>query len=259
MVRLGVVSYLNAVPLVRGLEADPRYELVRDVPSRIAERLHGGEVDLGMIPSIEYAFGDYRAIPGVAIASRGPVGSVRLFHRKPVAELRRVAVDASSRASAALLKVLLRERLGRDPEYVMLAPDVPAMLESADAALAIGDAALYFEGDVASLDLGAEWTRLTGLPFVYAFWAGRPGAASAEDVARLQAALAEGLAFLGEIAASYNGLGAGRAAFSEAYLRERIVYAFGEAEIAGLAEFYRRAHAAGLIPKLPEIDFYGRP
>jgi len=95
--RLGVVSYLNAVPLVHGLEADPRFVLVRDVPSRVAERLHAGEIDLGMIPSVEYAAGDYAIVPGIAIASRGPVRSVMLLHRGPLAHIRRVAVDTSSR------------------------------------------------------------------------------------------------------------------------------------------------------------------
>ena len=79
--RLGVVSYLNAEPLVFGLEKDPAFDLQRDVPSRVAERLHAGEIDLGMIPSIEYARGDYAMVPGVAIASRGAVRSVRLLHR----------------------------------------------------------------------------------------------------------------------------------------------------------------------------------
>jgi predicted solute-binding protein len=170
--RLGVVSYLNAVPTVQGLDSDPRFEIVRDVPSRIAARLHAGEIDLGLIPSIEYAEGDYAIVPGIAIASRGPVRSVMLLHRRPIEGIRRVAVDTSSRTSAALVRVLLRDRLGRDPEYAPMPPDVPAMLNSADAALVIGDPALYYDGEAARLDLGAEWTERTGRPFVYAFWAG---------------------------------------------------------------------------------------
>ena len=144
--RLGVVSYLNAAPTVHGLAGDPRFEIVRDVPSRIAARLHAGEIDLGLIPSIEYAEGDYAIVPGVAIASRGPVRSVMLLHRGPLDDIRRVAVDTSSRTSAALVRVLLRERLGRDPEYAPMPPDVPSMLNSADAALVIGDPALYYDG-----------------------------------------------------------------------------------------------------------------
>ena len=255
--RLGVVSYLNAAPLVYGLDAEPDLELVRDVPARVADRLHAGELDLGMIPSIEYAFGDYAIVPGVAIASRGPVRSVCLYHRVPVEQVRRVALDVSSRSSVALLKTLLQQCLGRQPEYVVLSPDVPAMLEQCDAALVIGDRALDFDGDVPSLDLGAEWQRQTGLPFVYAFWAGPAGAVGARQVARLQAALQAGLARLDAIAASYNGHAAERRARNEAYLRSNIVFAFGAAEAAGLREFYRRAFALGLVPKEPELSFHG--
>jgi chorismate dehydratase len=257
--RLGVVSYLNVEPMIHGLGADPRFEIVPAVPSRVAEMLHAGEVDLGVIPSIEYASSDYAIVPGICIASRGPVGSVLLFHKVPVGEIRRVALDTSSRTSVALARILLRARLGRDPEYVAMAPSVRGMLAAADAAVIIGDPALFHEGAEARLDLGEEWTRTTGLPFVYAFWAGRPGAVTAEQVGILQAALAGGLGALPAIASTYNGLGAGRAALSEAYLRDRIAYTLGEREEEGLLEFYRRARALGLIPRVPELRFHAHP
>ena len=255
--RLGVVSYLNAEPLVFGLEKDPAFVLVRDRPARIAALLAEGRVDLGMIPSAAYADGDYAIVPGVAIASRGPVRSVRVYHRGPLADARRVALDTSSRTSVVLAQVLLREILGREPEYVRSEPDLDVMLAQSDAALMIGDPALYRPADVPSLDLGEEWTRRTGLPFVYAFWAGPVGAVSAEKVARLQQALAQGLRALPEIASSYNGLGAQRAALNEGYLRANIHYGFGPEEQAGLREFYRRAHEQGLIPRVPELRLHG--
>jgi len=263
--RLGVVSYLNAAPLVYGLERDPRYRLSLDVPSVVADQLHRGELDLGMIPAIEYAGGDYALVPGLAIGSRGPVRSVNLYYKGSLPNIRRVALDVSSRTSVALLKVLLRERLGRDPEYVTLAPSVPAMLEVADAALVIGDQALYFAraAEMERLDLGAEWQRSTGLPFVFAFWAGPLGPVTPADVARLQRALREGLAGAHEIAVGYvpNGGGAAsadpeRVRVNELYLTSTIVYSFGEAEASGLREFYRRAHAIGLIPRVPELQFH---
>lgn len=255
-VRLGVVSYLNAEPLVFGLDRDPAFALVRDVPSRVASLLAAGEVDLGMIPSAAYADGDYQVVPGVAIASRGPVRSVRVFHRGPIGSVRRVALDTSSRTSVVLARVLLHEILGRDPVYLAAAPDLDVMLAQADAALMIGDPALYQPADVPSIDLGEEWTRRTGLPFVYAFWAGPAGAVGPAGVARLQRALSEGLASLAAIAASYNGYGAGQGALNESYLRANIHYGFGEQEAAGLREFYRRAHGLGLIPRLPELRFH---
>jgi chorismate dehydratase len=256
VVRLGAVSYLNAEPSVHGLEADAGFRIERDLPSRVAERLHRGELDLGLVPSVEYAFGRYAIVPGIAIGSRGPVGSVCLFHRGPLAKVRRVALDTSSRTSAALARVLLHERLGRDPEYLGMPPRLGEMLAAADAALVIGDPALDLETEAERLDLGEEWTRTTGLPFVYAFWAGPAGAVSPVGVRRLQQALASGLGSLAEIASRQAQGDARRTARYEAYLRERIVYRLGEDEQAGLAEFFRRAHALGLVPAVPELRFH---
>lgn len=256
-VRLGAVSYLNAAPLVHGLAGDPAFELMADVPSRVAEHLHAGTIDLGMIPSIEYARGDYAIVPGIAIGSRGPVRSVNLYLRGKLDQVRRVALDTSSRTSVALARILLRERLGRDPEYVDRPPNPAAMLAEADAALVIGDPALYADTDAERLDLGEGWQVLTGLPFVFAFWAGPAGVVNARHVARLQAALRSGLQELPRIALSYNGHGAERAELNESYLRSNIVYALGPEELAGLREFYRRAHRRGIIPRVPELRFHG--
>lgn len=254
--RLGVVPYLNVEPIIRGLGDEPRFDLQRDVPSRVAQRLHAGEIDLGMIPSIEYAAGDYAIVPGIAIGATNAVRSVLLFHAVPLEDVRRVALDTSSRTSVALTKILLRERLGRDPEYVAMGPNLEAMLAEADAALVIGDPALYAKPvGQKHLDLGEAWRALTGLPFVFAFWAGRPGAVTPEDVARLQAALARGRAEIPQIAASYND--PGHARINESYLRENLAFALGPEEQAGLREFYRRAHGLGLIGRVPELRFYG--
>ena len=256
LVRLGAVSYLNSEPHVHGLETDPAFRLEREVPSRVARRLHAGEVDLGLVPSIEYAFGDYAIVPGVSVGSRGPVRSVCVFHHGPLERVRRVALDTSSRTSAALVKILLRERLGRDPQYVPMGPGLVDMLAVADAALLIGDPALDQEGEVSRLDLGEAWTRLTGLPFVFAFWAGRAGAVSAAGARRMQAALAAGLEALPEIARRYAAGDPERAVKYESYLRANIVSRLGEDEQAGLREFYRRAHALSLIPAVPELRFH---
>jgi chorismate dehydratase len=255
--RLGAVSYLNVEPIIHGLDADPRFALLREVPSRVAERLHAGEIDLGTIPSIEYAFGDYAIVPGIAIGSRGPVRSVNLYHSVPVAHLKRVALDTSSRTSVALLKVLLRGRLGHDPEYVEMAPSLDDMLAAADGALLIGDPALYLEGAVEHLDLGQAWQQATGLPFVYAFWAGPLGVIDDAGIAALQAALASGRKAVPQIALEYSGHGAGHGRMNATYLTEHIQFDLGAAEQEGLREFYRRAFALGLIPRVPELRFHG--
>ena len=105
--RVGAVGYLNARPLVYGLERDARFAVRFDAPSRCAELLHTGEVDLGLIPSIEYLHGpDYAIVPGVAIASHGPVASVALFTKGRVSAIQSIAADSGSRTSVALLRVL---------------------------------------------------------------------------------------------------------------------------------------------------------
>jgi predicted solute-binding protein len=130
------------------------------------------------------------------------------------------------------------------------------MLAVADAALVIGDPALDEASDLPHLDLGEEWTRRTGLPFVYAFWAGPRGAVSPAGVRRLQSALRAGLEDLPGIAAAHARGVPGRAAVYESYLRHNIVYRLGEEEVRGLSEFLRRAHALSLAPAVPELRFH---
>ncbi len=178
--RLGAVGYLNARPLVHGLDRQlDRFAIRFDAPSRCAELLDRGEVDLGLIPSIEYLRSpEYSIVPSIAIASRHAVASVALFTQKPRAQVRTVALDSSSRTSAALLQILYLERFGQSPRFVTMAPDLPRMLRQCDAALLIGDAALFLDHEAAGLekvDLGVEWHELTGLPFVWAFWGGPRG------------------------------------------------------------------------------------
>jgi chorismate dehydratase len=248
--RLGAVAYLNARPLVYGLELrNAMFSLRFDAPSKCASLLHENAIDLGMIPSIEYLRGHepYVLAPGLAIASDGPVKSVALFSRTPLQSIRTIAADTSSRTSNALLRILCVERFGIDPELVPMAPDSGAMLQRCDAALIIGDPALYLEGDAETrkIDLGEEWTAMTGLPFVWAFWAGRSGTLSSEGLTALTAARDAGVAASDRIADDYCG--PARAALGRAYLRENIRYCLGEREQAGLRQFFELALAHELV------------
>ena len=209
-VRLGAVSYLNARPLVHGLdERTDLFALRFDPPSVCATLLHESAIDVGMIPSIEYCRGDdYRIVPGMGIISDGDVASVALFTSKPLHAVKSIAADTSSRTSNALLRILCRERFGIAPDLVPMAPDARRMLEECDAALLIGDPALALDHEasgVDKIDLGAEWKALTGLPFVWAFWAGRPGAVSPAAVQAITDARDAGVAASDQIAASYCG------------------------------------------------------
>jgi chorismate dehydratase len=259
-VRVGAVNYLNTKPLIYNLEAlAPQAELSLDVPSRLADRLAAGELDVALIPAIEYFRGDgYTIVPDVAIATRGPVLSVTLFSRVPWTAIRSVALDDGSRSSAALALVLLRERYGMNPDVRQLAHDANAESANADAVLLIGDRAMRacLPGFRYAFDLGDEWLRWTGLPFVFAVWAVRPGVdLRGVDVA-LQEAKARGLENVGAIAqaeAVHLGLDPG---FCRRYLETLLTFDLGDDELAGLARFYELAAPLGLAPAGRKVRFY---
>lgn len=258
--RLGAVNYLNARPLVYGLERRQDLFSVRfDPPSLCAKLLHEASIDVGMIPTVEYNRGtdDYLIVPGMAIISEGPVASVALFTKVPLTQIRTIAADTSSRTSNGLLRVLCRERFGITPEFSPCPPDPDAMLAQYDAALIIGDPALYLDPvskSVDKIDLGEQWTAMTGLPFVWAFWAGRPGVLSPEAVAALVAARDAGVAAADEIADDYCG--PERSALCRAYLRDNIYYSVGDREISGLRKYYELAEQHGVIERRREPRFY---
>ena len=260
-VRIGAVGYLNARPLTWALDRSPdRWRVRYDVPSVCSALLHAGEVDLGLIPSVEYLQGpDYRLVPGVGIGSRGPVASVALFTRRPIASVRRIALDTSSRTSVALVKVLCRYRFRIEPEFVPHGPDLEAMTQGSDAALLIGDPALEVEHrrlNLDKIDLGEEWTAMTGLPFVYAAWTGRSGAIGDGDVLALQQAQQEGVTATETIAAEYGGNDPAARARAAAYLRHNVRYALGGEEARGLQTFLDYAVEIGLAPRTRTLEFF---
>lgn len=249
-VRLGAVDYLNVRPLVHGLDRRTDVELRFDVPSECARLLDAGRIDLGMVPSIAYLNrpGD-RVVPGICIGSDGPVASVALYTRKPIADVRSVALDTSSRTSAALTRILCARRFQIGPEFREHGPDLPSMLATADAALLIGDPALFIDHralGVEKIDLGSAWTDMTGLPFVWAVWAGRADAASAATVAVLQEAARSGRQRLDDIANAYS-TEPDRQAIGRRYLRENLVFDLSPRAMDGLRTFFREAHALGLV------------
>jgi chorismate dehydratase len=259
-VHLGAVDYLNARPLVYGLELHShRFSLRFDVPSKCAALLHEGSIDVGMIPSIEYLRGHqpYRIVPELGIISDGPVASVAMFTAAPFDRIRTIAADTSSRTSNGLLQVLCVEVFGIDAEFVPMSPEPDVMLRRCDAALLIGDTALFLDDSARGLtkiDLGEAWTRMTGLPFVWAFWAGRPKALSSDDVGELMAARNRGVLASDAIAAEYCG--PARAALGQAYLRDNIRYTLGAREQEGLRLFFELAEQHGLVDETRTLEWY---
>jgi chorismate dehydratase len=259
-IRLGAVSYLNTRPLVSGLERRTDLFDVRfDVPAECARLLHAGDVDVGLIPAIEYLAADYRIVPGVAIGSNGPVLSVAIFSRVPLASVHTLALDTSSRTSAALTRILCARRFGIAPAFMTAAPDLDAMLARADAALLIGDPALEVDERARGLektDLGEAWHSLTGLPFVYAMWTGRPGAVRPAHVEALNQARDEGLACIEDIARAHGAGDQARTTRARTYLRDTLMFGLGEAERAGLRRFHALAAELGLVPAARPLRFY---
>jgi len=260
-IRLGAVSYLNVRPLVYGLDQHPDEVTLRfDVPSVCAELLNAGVIDLGMVPSIAHLDrpGDC-VVPGVCIGSEGAVQSVALFSRVPAADIRRIALDTSSRTSAVLTRILCARRFGIAPTFVPRPPELGSMLAEADAALLIGDPALFLDPadhDVRKIDLGAEWTSMTGLPFVWAFWAGRPEAAAPRTVALLQSAAEAGMRRSDEIADAYCADRPERRELARVYLRDHLAFRLDARAVTGLETYYREAAALGFAPSSGPVRFF---
>ncbi len=255
--RIGAVSYLNTKPLVFGLEQlSSRVNLIFDLPSRLADGLAAGQFDVALIPSIEF-FQDpsYSIVSDACIACRGPVWSVKLFSRVPMSRIRTLALDEGSRTSAALVRILLKQRFNVEPETSPLPIGAEATSAIADAVLLIGDRAMHMpRGDFVEIwDLGDEWCRWAKLPFVFAMWVARGGAELGELPAVLEQARDAGVRCLPEIAereATAAGLTTDACL---AYLRDNLHFFLGPRERRGLELFREHAVQFGLAP--PDLDF----
>jgi chorismate dehydratase len=258
--KLSVVQYLNTVPLIWGmLHGDQRgkFDLQLTTPAQCADALHRRQVDAGIIPSIEYQRLDQAQIlPGMSIAAKNEVKSVLLLSKVPIAKIRTVATDNSSRTSAALLRILLCKFYSRSITFRPHDPRPEVMLACADAALVIGDVALTYTGQVAEVyDLAVEWKRFTGLPFVFALWVGHDHRNLAELQPDFVASLAFGLSHIDDIAAEYAPkLGISPEAV-KVYLTRNVDYSLDEENQRGLRLFYNLASEAGIIPTVKELAF----
>ena len=273
--KISAISFLNTAPLMWDFEhpsAENRnllqqFEFSYTVPSKCAQALLEGTADIGIIPSVTFATIPGLAIlPDVAIASNNQVRSILLVLKKPIEEVRTVALDTSSRTSVALTKILLTKFFpGPEREYVAMDPDVDQMLASCDAGLLIGDAALQVDrAKYHALDLAEEWRRLTGKPFVFAFWAVRM-AALAEWPEKYELADVfcqsrdHGLEpqNLDRIAREWAPRIGLTEADARSYLTENIHYYLDAENSDGLELFYRYAAELKLIPEVPALRMLG--
>ena len=250
--RIGAVSYLNSKPLVFELaRLAPEAKMVVDLPSRLAKSLAAGQLDVALIPSIEYfQHPDYSIVSDACVACEGPVRSVKLYSRVPIEEIRTLSLDEGSRASAALVKIILQEQYHLEPEYQTLPIDASLESSQSDAVLLIGDRAMRpVNGSFHAVwDLGRQWTDWTGLPFVFAMWVARPGADRQRLDTVLTAARDAGVKRFKEIAR----LEATNVGISEAsclsYFQDHLTFHLGPRQREGLTRYYELAQQLGLAP-----------
>lgn len=284
--RISIVQYLNTAPLVWGFTNGPlrgKYDLSFTVPSQCAEDLRAGRADVAIIPAIEYQrIPGLAILPDMAIASKNQVRSLLIVAKKPIEQVKTFALDNSSRSTQALTRILCAEKWRIAPQFAEALPDLPEMLDNADAALMIGDPALRVSLGIekenwlgapgqtvchaATLsitssellyvyDVVAEWRALTGLPAVLAVWAVRRELATAELTADFLASRDFGLSHLGEI--SYEAaqdLELPQRAL-ESYLRDNIDFSLDAENRRGLELYFQHAAKLGLVAKEDPIHW----
>jgi chorismate dehydratase len=283
--RISIVQYLNTAPLVRGFTHGPlrgKYQLSFTVPSQCAEALRSGEVDIAIIPAVELQRIDgLVALPNLSIASKRSVRSLLLVSKKPIHEVRRIALDRSSRSTQALVRILCAKRWQITPEFFEAPPDLPSMLRDADAALLIGDPALRlaltaeshasfdasgdrtFPAAIANLsapsqlylyDIVEKWRAFTGLPAVLALWAARPSAVTPEVIRDFQDSLAFGMKQIPEISAEASRELNLPADKISRYLTENIDYTLDDENLRGLQRYFDLAAELGLIKQAKPVQ-----
>ena len=264
--RISAISYLNTAPLMWDFEhgnAGAGFDICYTVPSRCAAQLAEGSADIGIIPAAAYAtIPGLMILPGVAIAARQAVRSILLVSKVPLEKIRSVGMDTSSLTSVALTKILFAKLWRGDRDFIAMEPDLLQMLANADAGMIIGDPALAIDRSrYFTYDLAEEWIRLTGQPFVFAFWTVR-GAALKDDSpidlaetfqhSRDHGLRPESLAAIAREWAPRVGLSEGEV---KKYLTENIHYHFDAPCLEGLQLFYRYAHECGALPSAPTLRF----
>jgi chorismate dehydratase len=258
VIRIGVVSFTNTLPLARGLERRlPEARIVPATPARIAMGLESGGLDIGLVPVATLADNpQWPVVPGLGIAARGPVRSVLLLSRTAPSRIERLVGDPASRTSNLLARAWLRHRHDVAPEVLPGPESAVERLPLGDATVAIGDQALFWDRPVEHvIDLGGAWTEWTGLPFVFAVWAG-PGADTPGLREALAATYEENAERLDELAREASPEDPARRDLIESYLRHSIRYRLGPEENEGLRRFLRLGAALGYFGAAAERVFH---
>ena len=276
--KISIVKYLNAMPLAWGILEGPQkdaFNPVLSTPAECAEQLSNGSVDIGLIPSIEFQrIKGCRIVPGPAVASTHRVRSVILVSQMPLWKVKTVACDNGSRTSVALSRIIFNDFYHTHPDFVPAEPNLGNMLANCDAALLIGDHALKFMEDndrpniekqkpfvrlgaepLQIFDLAERWRFLTGLPFVFAFWAVREGFHDPSVVDALKQSRDFGVANRAAIAEKYSEPLQIKKEFIQEYLEKNVHYYMDQSCIEALDLFYEKARQAGAIKVTRKLEF----
>ena len=255
--RLGVVSFLNAKPLIAGLEADREIELVFDVPSRLPRLLDEGQVDAALVPVIDLVQEGrgWKIVSDACIGGDGETLTVRVFSRRPPETIRTLHVDGDSHTSVVLARIVWQELYGIRLDVLPFHSDVSS--DDCEAILLIGDKVVnhsLIRFDIET-DLGSAWKTLTGMPFVFAVWASPRNMEAAGLATKLANARDAGVASAAMIAADF-GPGMGwPVTLATRYLTTRLKFYLGERQRDGMARFLKMAEHHRLIPAAPEIVY----
>jgi chorismate dehydratase len=245
--RVSAVSYLNTWPLVWGFLHGPgqgKFDFRFDLPADCAEALATGAAAIGLVPCAELDRLGLDYLPDLGIACEGPVRSILLISKRPYREIRTLAVDSGSRSSVALARILLAEQHGCQPQFRPMKPVLEEMLAVCDGALIIGDPALHIEPELLpyqTLDLGAEWVAWTGLPMVFAAWAGKREDLTADVAQAFADSCQWGRSHIDEIVERATQERGYSAELVRKYLTEHIVYELGPRHREGLELFRKLA------------------
>jgi predicted solute-binding protein len=242
--RIGCVKYLNARPLIHGWPTD----VVLDHPSALCAQLARGELDVALVSSFEFLRNPiYRIVDGISISSDGPVYSVVVAHVGEISAVEEIELDPAAETSGNLLRCLLSE-LKLWPRFVATSM---SSLPKGTARLLIGDQAIRFRQERANefqfWDVGEQWKKLVGLPFVYALWLVRPEVVDPKSIAnRLRGLRDSNLANIDNLIAGEKEFDR---AFCDRYYREHLRFSFGEREKQGLRAFHELCQKHELLPK----------
>jgi chorismate dehydratase len=241
--RVSAVSYLNTWPLVWGFLHGPQrgiFDFRFDLPAQCADALASGAADIGIAPCAELDRLGLDFLPGLGIACEGAVRSILLLSKRPFRDIRTLALDSSSRSSVALTRILLAERYGCQPRATSQAPSLDRMLAESDAALIIGDPALRIDPETVpyeTLDLGAEWVAWSGLPMVFAVWAGRLECLTPEVAAAFRASYEWSRGRVDEMAEHALAECGFSRELTREYLTRHVVHELSAKHMEGLALF----------------------